>query len=526
MFDQGLFMLQIFNASGRSNFVACLSSGVMFILYAGLILGQITTAASGQMRTVEVDAGQVTGIIRSLQGVNGGPLGIRPTTPDVSRQYRDMRIDLVRTHDFFGPADIDAKWPNPDTIAKSLKADGSKAIFPHWAADPEKESSYNWGPTDHVLGAIIACGAQVFYRIGRSWSADPSPPPDFDKYANIVKHVAMHYNAGWANGFHYKIRYWEFWNEPDLSHAWGPKTQLFWSGTPEQFYQLYEKVARTLKTFDPTLKVGAPAQAGGGSQGPYREGLIAYCAAHQVPLDFYTWHRYTAASYDPFDFARIGQEVRRLLDAAGLRSTEDIVDEWNMVFVQATKPVYALSTMENAAFMVAAHIYLQDSPVDRALFYRGDTGATGLLERDGGFRKTAYAFKATGAMLDTPRRLAVTGSDTSGFAVLAGRSADAQSVQVLISNYEIPESRRNRPAGSSARAGLPLRHDIHYQDNRGYYLKVCHLPWTNGNYTVTRYRMTPTESWIESRSSGSGDTLDISNPLPPPGVELIVIHKT
>jgi len=42
-----------------------------------------------------------------------------------------------------------------------------------------------------------------------------------------------------------------------------------------------------LKAYDPTLKVGAPAQAAGGYKGPYREGLIEYCAAHKVPLDFF-----------------------------------------------------------------------------------------------------------------------------------------------------------------------------------------------------------------------------------------------
>ncbi len=129
-----------------------------------------------------------------------------------------------------------------------MRADGSKSIFPSWEADPEKESSYNWGPSDEVLRAIVDCGAEVFYRVGRSWSADPSPPPDFDKYANIVKHVAMHYNDGWANGFHYKIRYWEIWNEPDVEEAWYPGyVRPFWSGTPQQFYRLDEKVARTLR---------------------------------------------------------------------------------------------------------------------------------------------------------------------------------------------------------------------------------------------------------------------------------------
>jgi hypothetical protein len=31
---------------------------------------------------------------------------------------------------------------------------------------------------------------------------------------------------------------------------------------------------------------------------PYREGFIAYCAAHHVPLDFYSWHYYRT-SFDP-----------------------------------------------------------------------------------------------------------------------------------------------------------------------------------------------------------------------------------
>ncbi len=495
------------------------------MLLVGLLCGLFAAGDSGQIRTVEVDAGGVIGTIRSLQGVNGGPLGIMPSSPDVSKQYRDLRVDLVRTHDFFGPADVDARWPNPDAIAKAVRADGSKSIFPRWEADPEAESSYNWGPTDRMLGAIVGCGAGVFFRMGRSWSADPSPPDDFDKYANVVKHVAMHYNDGWAQGFHYRIRYWEFWNEPDVKETWGPNVRAFWSGTPEQFYRLYEKVARTLKAYDPALKVGAPAQAGGGFKGPYREGLIAYCAAHKVPLDFYSWHRYTSRTYDPYDFARIGNEVRGLLDASGFRNAEDIVDEWNLSTVSMSKAFVERSSMENAAFVATALAYLQDSPVDRALVYRGDAGAVGLFAGNGSYRKTAYAFRAMGAMLDTPQRISATGADTLGFAVLAGRSADRGTVQVLISNYEIPEAYRNRPKARTSGGGLSPRNDISYQNNRGYCLRIRQLPWGKGKFSVVRYRTTPTENWAEMRSTGEGDALEISNPLPPPGIELIVIRK-
>lgn len=496
----------------------------MFV--TGLLCGLLAAGDSEPMRTVEVDAGQSVGVIRSLQGVNGRPVGRRPGMFDISRQYGDLRIDLIRTHDFFGPADIDATWPDPDAIAKSVRADASQTLFPNWDADPEMESSYNWGPTDRVLGAIVGCGAEVFFRVGRSWSADPSPPADFDKYANIVKHVAMHYNDGWSQGFHYKIRYWEFWNEPDVKESWHPgKVRPFWSGTPEQFYRLYESVARTLKAYDPELKIGAPAQAAGGYKSPYREGLIAYCATHQVPLDFFSWHRYTRSSYDPYDLVRIGKKARSVLDAAGFRNAEDIVDEWNMSTVAMSKAFGERSTMENAAFIAAAQIYMQDSPVDRALVYRGDAGATGLFGRDGSYRKSAYTFKALGALLDTQDRIAVTGADTLGFAVLAGRSADNTTVQVLIANYEIPKAYRNQPQGRPARGGLPRRTEIRYENNRGYQLTIRQLPWGGGPFSITRYRTTPTENWLETRSSGEGETVEISNPLPPPGLELIVIRK-
>jgi len=161
--------------------------------------------------------------------------------PNLVQQYKELRVDQVRTHDYMGPTDIDAQftqnnsmlaWLIPGAAQRDEVAKNGNAsiIFPNWNADPEKPASYNFAPTDKVLAAIYKTGGEVYYRIGRSWGANNvDPPPDFDKYANVVKHVAMHYNQGWANGFHYNIRYWEFWNEPEA---------LFWSGTPDQFYSL------------------------------------------------------------------------------------------------------------------------------------------------------------------------------------------------------------------------------------------------------------------------------------------------
>jgi hypothetical protein len=495
--------------------------------------------APAQPRTLHVDASKVTGSLRSFQGVNGQPTPVMEGLPNLVRQYKDLRIDMVRTHDFMGPTEIDSRYvidapvlawlvPNSDQRAKLVAAGNASTIFPDWNADPEKAESYRFGPTDEVIRAIRETGAEVYYRIGRSFGANTNPPANFDKFAAIVKHIAMHYNQGWANGFHHNIRYWEFWNEPEF----------FWSGTPGQFYSLYEKTARALKTLDPTLKVGGDAKAIPLEEGPYRNGFLDYCAAHKVPLDFYSWHTYADFSADPYDAVRIGQEIRSLLDAKGFRNAESILSEWNLSadFTDVEKQI--LQGAENAAYVGAVMIYLQDSSLDHAQFYRGDATWMGLFGPQREYFKTAYAYRATAALLDTPERLELSGADTFGFAALAARSRDGKTVQILISNYEIPPGFKPHemvmpPAAqadlqfdSSKIKMLPRRTDIPRGNNSGYALMVDNLPWGNRAFTVKRYRITKTQDFaLVEESAHKGGKLELSNPLPPPGVELIVVQQ-
>jgi xylan 1,4-beta-xylosidase len=480
-------------------------------------------SAGAGFRPVEVDAARATGQVRSFQGVVSGPL-VAPGGPDFSKQYKELHLDFIRADGLFGPLDIDARWSDPDGIATAKGATAAKTIFPNWSADPERPESYNFAPTDPFVQSMADSGAEVCYRIGRSWSADPQPPPDFDKYANIVKHVAMHYNAGWAHGFHDHIRYWEFWNEPDDQRSWNPQfVRPFWTGTPAQFYSLYEKVARALKSFDPQLKIGGPAKAVADLPGPYREGFIRYCAGHGLPLDFYSWHDYFGRSYDPFEVVRVAQIYRQLLDTNGFRNAEILVTEWNMGQGLAVMRGANGSAMNNAAFVDAALIYLQDSVIGRAAYYRGEAGPRKLVEDDGRFTKYGYAFLAGAAMLDTPQRLSVAGADTIGFAVLAGRSADGGKVRILISNYEIPPQFRS-PARGGPR--LPRQTGIVYGNNRGYALHIANLPWGNAAFSVKRYRLSDTDNFSpQTLPPGHGSSFALTQELAPPAVELIELER-
>ncbi len=481
--------------------------------FAFALLLLLSAHAPAQLRKLTIDASKVRGVIRNLRGVNRGPLSARPNSIDLTNRYRDIGVKFVRTHDFHGPTDI-------YEVEKGKVVAGT--IFPNWEADPEKPESYDFGPSDRIIKGIIDAGAQVYYRLGQTFSNDPTVPYDFDKYTNICKHVVMHYNGGWANGFHYNIRYWEFWNEPNIAPDWTPGTfPVPWGAPAISFFRLYEKVARAIKAYDPALKVGACGMAEGQRESLFREGFISWCADNKVPLDFFSWHHYAGDSNDPYDFVRVAKTVRGLLDDNGFLEAENHCSEWNL-----TVETRDDETMAGGAFVCSAMIYMQDA-LDMSLYYTGTAGGMGLFSRDGSYRKKAYAFKACGMMLDTPQRLEVTGGDTYGFAVLAGRSDDGKTIQVLISNYEIhtPEEPPRQTAAPGSH-GLMRRKGIRSENKGGYDLTVSNLPWGKGEFTVQRYRVTEKENLDPvGEISGKGGIAELQDELPPPGIELIVLRK-
>jgi hypothetical protein len=471
------------------------------------------------------------GTLRSLQGVDGapGPGGHKPENftfggwnmkddVDASVGYRRARIDLVRTHDGYGPGDIDAKFESaeaPGGALISAKRDVF-TLFPDPHADPDNPASYRFGPTDKLVGSIENVGAQVLFRVGRSEGADPKPPADFDRYAAIVKHIVLHYNRGWANGFHFGIRYWEIWNEPDLG-------KLFWTDTAQQYFKLYGKLARAIKSADPAALVGGPAIAKPNDATPYRDEFMRETRATHTPLDFYSWHWYATDSNDPRDFNRIATDLRTRLNNYGLSHTRSFLTEWN----------YGLSDppptpLVRASFITSALIYMQDAPIDAATLYRADN----VFGPDGATPdKTGQALIALGEMKTTPTRLDVVGGDTDGFAVEAGRSHDGQVVRILISNYQIPAQLLGRRKGDDVLhvpqafdVSLLSRRDVDYHDNHGFDLTVQHLP-ADRSYVIERCRITADDDFRPVRTViAPGAPVRITDSLAPPAVELVTVR--
>jgi len=490
----------------------------------------VLAAPSENLRIVTVDASKSAGRLRSLLGVNGAPAPgfhkpIRfqfggwnvPDDTDATPGYHDARIDLIRTHDAYGPGDVDAVFPDaPGTLIDGART--ALSIFPNPDADPNDPASYRFEPTDRLIASIKGTGSEVIFRIGRSEGSNVDPPKDFDRYAQVVKHIVLHYNKGWANGFKYDIRYWEVWNEPDLG-------RLFWGGTPQQYFSLYEKIARAVKQADRRALIGAPAiSRPNDTNNPYFEDFLQYVRANRVPLDFYSWHWYATDSADPQDPVRIARDVRARLDRHGFRKTLSVLDEWNYGLMEPVP-----GDLHRAGFITSSLIYMQDAPIDIAALYRADNvfGPRGITPH-----KTGYALMALGRMKDTPYRLPARGSDENGFAVQAARTRNGDTLQVLISNYQVPADfigPRKGPnvltVGTEFSVALLDRRTMSYARNGGYDLTINGLK-RGASYTIERYRISATSNLsLVDTSMGTGPAIHLYAPLPPPGIELVVLKK-
>ncbi len=337
--------------------------------------------------TFTVDLGKELGVIKPMNAVNNGPT-VSPVGGDQKKgnfeEYAALEIPLARTHDSINAVSGGAHCLDVD------------AVFPDFDADENDPKSYDFVFTDHYLDAMVRAGTKPFFRLGQTIEHGPKkygvlPPKDFAKWARVCEHIIRHYNEGWgwatdrefttknivfSNQF--DIVWWEIWNEPDLDGFdfassrlldTPPKNPRTWGGTPTEFFEFYATVAKHLKGKFPKLMIGGPAVA---CLPLWSEAFLEYCRAHQVPLDFFSWHGYGA---DPFAMAAPCDRYRKLLDDYGYTKTLSVYNEWNYVlgWVDDWVPSLEVETGKNnmicAALIAAVMSECQAKPLDLLMFY-------------------------------------------------------------------------------------------------------------------------------------------------------------
>jgi beta-xylosidase len=313
-------------------------------------------------------------------------------------------------------------------------------VFPSPAADPGKSESYDFAATDDFLRAIDATGAKVIYRLGESIEHTPTkyhvhPPADPQRWAAACVGIVRHYKDS--------VEYWEIWNEPENRPA-------MWTGSDEQYLELYEVASKAIKAEFPLVKVGGPALGYSGKivEGKFEPSafllkFLARCKNRSLPLDFFSWHLY---SDDPGECVIRARGLRELLNRSGFNKTEVHLNEWNYLPGNDWRPVTKagqgelrrrfneqLAGAAAAAFVASTLINLQDSPVDQANIFRADNGGFGLFAPDGNPNKPFYAFKAFRMLLDDPVRVEAKGDQN--ILVCAGMNQAKNQLTILLTNY-------------------------------------------------------------------------------------------
>ena len=399
------------------------------------------------MTHIQIDFNQPIGQIKPMHAMGQPPFAGGFLSFDFShmKHLQKARVPYSRLHDVGG-------------LYGGFRFVDIPNLFRDFDADETDPASYDFAFTDVLLEAMAEYKLAPIFRLGvtienqmhiKAYRIDP--PKDYAKWARICEHVVRHYNEGWANGFHYGIEYWEIWNEPENGPE--PETNQMWTGTQEQYFELYDVTAKHLKTcFGDTIKVGGYGSCGFGGiffdpqkygfdvpARPYDaqrvvrygyhieffQNFLAYIKEHNSPIDFFSWHSYS----DVEKTLVMEQYVHRTLKEYGYAGLETHLNEWNNAHGN-----HNFGTSYASASVAAMMCAMQNTHVDMLCYYdsRLQASAYGGLFAPLTYEPvcTYYSFYAFGELYALGTQVAAC-SDDSAVYTLAATDGEKKAVMVV-----------------------------------------------------------------------------------------------
>ncbi len=198
---------------------------------------------------------------------------------------------------------------------------------------------YSFFNTDRIWDFLLSIGMRPFVELGFMpealasghdtvfhYRGNITPPRDYDQWSTLVRKLVSH----WVDRYGVEeVRQWffEVWNEPNLP--------AFWTGSRDDYFELFRHTFLAIKAVDPSLRVGGPATA----TNAWVEEFLDYCAGNDLAADFVSTHIYPT---DPLGFEgadteeQLSRSPRSLLrDQASLtraraRGRPVYYTEWNI----------------------------------------------------------------------------------------------------------------------------------------------------------------------------------------------------
>ncbi len=176
--------------------------------------------------------------------------------------------------------------------------------------DTNGNAIYDWSINDKIFDTYLERGIKPYVQIGfmpEALSTHPEkylhqppidqkadaaagqayPPKDYVKWGELsyqwAKHCVEKYGRSEVEQW-----YWEVWNEPNI---------MYWHGSHEDYFKLYDYAVAGVRRALPNAKVGGPETAGGPG-GKFLREFLQHCAhgtnyaSSQLgsPLDFVSFH--------------------------------------------------------------------------------------------------------------------------------------------------------------------------------------------------------------------------------------------
>ncbi len=420
---------------------------------------------------ITVDARKIVGPVKAVNAVGQPPMVRALVDAPMFKYLKDAGIPYSRLHDVGG-------W-----LGGGLYVDIPN-LFPNFDADETDPKNYRFQFTDKLMENLIKNGVEPYFRLGVSIEnfvefgkgAFPAvnihPPKDFAKWARICEHVIRHYTEGWANGFKWKITYWEIWNEPENNPI--IEFNPMFRGTFEEYMRLYGVTATHLKKCFPHLKIGGYGHCGfyaavgsdrvaAANSSPRLEYFVE--CSHKFlkaardnkwPLDFFSFHSYS----DPKEAMRQVRFADEHLNEYGFTADkcERHFNEW---LPNPSHNRRGIGTIQQATSIAAELVALQNGPVDVACIYdaRCEVSSYGPFFNPITCEpyKAYYAFMAFNELRKLGTAVACTSTDSDIYACAAAKDGKVALMIANDSDEKKPLTIKGIPAGGTCRLT-----DAHY----------------------------------------------------------------
>jgi hypothetical protein len=288
-----------------------------------------------------------------------------------------------------------------------------------------------------------ACGITWTNKVSNVRPADPSV------FAAAVAGMVRRVVEGSAGQPGRPVRYWEFWNEPELAYAWNPSVGDFMSWLSTAAMTLTALDSYRKQTANPdgrVLRIGLGSFA-------YPEVAAMLLPQFPAPFDFVSFHGYDD---DPLVIASKIQAVADARAASSHPNVELVLAEWGVNLQTTTLDPASMDMALHHATVLALGATSGLTHAHHAIFwdfFAVPDSSLAVVHHDFSPKPAYYAFVLLAKLIGSgATRLPAIGFadgklDGGMGAVIAGKDA-AGTVRVLLVN-------RNRTARSATVGALP-----------------------------------------------------------------------